>query len=224
MKTLIFLLVMGCIFSVGAYTPLNSWDSYRYGAYQYDRYSQFPSFWERPERFFPQGFQRFQRFHYAPQSYSDHSRSSYFNYPQSDYSDYSDSSYYNSPPSYSRPFPILATGRIIQPDPGDQFPWQYYPDSYAQQYYDLDKGEVLIKGNTFLPSTTRVQVGNTVTWKSKEGYPHVVKSAWEAADSFDSKSLIFGESFSKKFDQEGTYDYYDPLYPWMRGRVVASAG
>ncbi|HLD04313.1 MAG TPA: hypothetical protein VJG90_01205 [Candidatus Nanoarchaeia archaeon] len=199
-KLLVFLLVLGCILSVEAYTP---WELDQYNRYQYDRYSQFPSFW---------GQSRYVQNPYLPMHYSQRYFPSYY------------SQAYHPQASYApRPFPILATGYAIQPDPGDRFPWAYYPDHYAQQYYDLDDGEVVLKGNSALPSTVRVKVGDTVIWRSKEGFPHVIKSARGSSESFDSGSLIFGESFSKQFNQEGSYDYYDPLYSWVRGRVVVSS-
>ncbi|MEK6963634.1 MAG: hypothetical protein AABX70_04360 [Nanoarchaeota archaeon] len=215
-KIVLFLAVMGCIVSVGAYNPWDSYQYNRYNQYQYDRYGQFPSFWGQSR--YSQQADSFPRYGMQQGYFSPYS--AYSGYP-SYASSYAQP--YSYQPSYSRPFPILATGNVIQPDPGDAFPWAYYPDSYAQQYYDLDNGEVILKGNSVLPSTIRINVGDTVTWKSKEGYPHIIKSAHGSGESFDSGSLIFGESFSKQFNQEGTYDYYDPLYPWLRGRIVVSS-
>ncbi len=137
-----------------------------------------------------------------------------------------------------RPFPVIYSGPTVLPDgsypyptgpfpsaadPGDSFPWQYYPDSYAQQYYDLDNGEVIIRNGAFLPSTVRVHVGETVVWQNKEGIPHRIISAPGEGEDFDSGNMIYGSSYSVRINEPGAYDYYDALNPWMHGRVVVSS-
>ncbi len=220
-KLVLFLLVMGCILPVKAYTP---WDFYRYQDYQYNRYSHFPSFWDHRNDFdfwVPKSSELFvERPGYYPQPYvpRSYSEPSYFSpYPYNvQYPQFRES----QSPYPPRPFPILATGSVIEPDPGDSFPWQLYPDYNAQQYYDLDPNEVLIRAGSFLPSTTRVKVGDRVYWKNQDADRHILRAL--NGDAFNSGVLIPGGSFSKRFTMEGTYDYFDPLHPWMRGRVVVS--
>ncbi|GFN41351.1 MAG: hypothetical protein YK1312THETA_1010001 [Marine Group I thaumarchaeote] len=37
---------------------------------------------------------------------------------------------------------------------------------------------------------------------------------------FDSGYLDPNESFSIKFEESGTFDYFCTLHPWMKGKVI----
>ena len=78
-----------------------------------------------------------------------------------------------------------------------------------------------IQGFRFCPSPLRVQAGTTVTWTNDDNVPHTVTS--RTGPQFDSGSLAQGRSWSRRFDQAGTYSYYCAIHPWMTGRIEVRA-
>ena len=74
---------------------------------------------------------------------------------------------------------------------------------------------VNIKDYTFQPSDITIKKGDTVTWTNLDVIGHDVK--FKDSDSPDLKT---GESYSKTFDQAGTFDYICDIHPTMKGRVI----
>ena len=80
--------------------------------------------------------------------------------------------------------------------------------------------------NCFDPSTVTVASGDTVHWT----FPyagHTVTSG-QATDNqtgtvFDSGLVKKGTDYSFTFQNEGTYDYFCMVHPWMTGQVIVSA-
>ena len=80
--------------------------------------------------------------------------------------------------------------------------------------------------NCFDPSTVTVAPGDTVHW----AFPyagHTVTSG-KATDNqtgtvFDSGLVKKGGDYSFTFQNEGTYDYFCMVHPWMAGQVIVSA-
>ncbi len=79
--------------------------------------------------------------------------------------------------------------------------------------------QVDIKGFAFVGSTVRIAPGTTIIWKNYDDAPHSVVGA-----GFQSKILAKGETFSRKFTQEGTYPYYCGLHSNMKGEIVVRGG
>jgi len=83
---------------------------------------------------------------------------------------------------------------------------------------------VTVQNFTFEPKELRVRAGTTVTWNGVGGR-HTV----ESADGFlKSDTLIAGETYHKRFDTPGVYDYYCGNHgtksgTGMTGRVVVTA-
>ena len=77
--------------------------------------------------------------------------------------------------------------------------------------------DVKIDNFAFGPQTLTVTVGTTVTWTNRDDIPHTVVST---DGVFKSKVRDTDETFSYKFDKEGTYPYYCSLHPKMTGQVV----
>jgi len=77
--------------------------------------------------------------------------------------------------------------------------------------------EVEISGFAFVPATSTIPVGTTVTWFNKDSVAHTVSSR---ADVFDSGNLSGGATFSYTFDQNGSFEYYCKIHPSMRGKVI----
>jgi len=77
----------------------------------------------------------------------------------------------------------------------------------------------------YLPYSQNIKVGGTVTWKNTDTKAHTVTSGNPKdgpSGVFDSGLIKKGGSFSKTFDKAGTYDYFDQIHPWMKGKVVVS--
>ena len=74
---------------------------------------------------------------------------------------------------------------------------------------------VSIKGFGFVPAEVVIGKGTKVTWTNEDSVPHIVTGS-----NFDSGNLNRGQSWSKTFDAEGTYEYRCSLHPSMKGKVV----
>ena len=86
----------------------------------------------------------------------------------------------------------------------------------------------------YIPSTLRVQQGDTVTWiNNEETENHVVTSGegitrleltlgklGEADGLFDSGLFAPREQWSYTFNEPGIYNYFCTVHPWMVGTVI----
>jgi len=75
---------------------------------------------------------------------------------------------------------------------------------------------ILIKNFAFDPASITVKAGSTVRWENKDSVPHRILFA----DGADSKVLAASQSWSRKIDQAGTYDYACTIHPTMQGTVI----
>jgi len=75
---------------------------------------------------------------------------------------------------------------------------------------------ILIKNFAFDPASITVKVGSTVRWVNQDSVPHRIVFA----DGADSTVLAGMQSWSRKFDQAGTYDYACTIHPDMLGTVI----
>ena len=66
------------------------------------------------------------------------------------------------------------------------------------------------------PIRIQVQEGTEVTWTNDDSVVHTVT---DVNNKFDSNLINSGESWSYTFTEEGTYNYYCTLHPWMKGTV-----
>jgi amicyanin len=75
--------------------------------------------------------------------------------------------------------------------------------------------QVLIKDFKFQPDSITIQKGDTVTWTHPGPVSHTVKFA-------DSESPVLknGGTYSKTFNQAGTFDYSCGIHPYMKGKVI----
>ena len=73
-----------------------------------------------------------------------------------------------------------------------------------------------------MPSIITVKQGQQVTWSNEDVAFHTVTSGLyeEPSDLFDSGHLDPGQKFSVSFDEEGIFDYFCTLHPWMAGKVI----
>jgi len=74
----------------------------------------------------------------------------------------------------------------------------------------------------YIPSKISIKQGESVTWLNEDAAFHSVTSGtYENPNGmFDSGYLDPNESFSIKFEESGTFDYFCTLHPWMKGEVV----
>jgi plastocyanin len=80
-----------------------------------------------------------------------------------------------------------------------------------------ESAEVSISQMQFMPARVVVKKGAKVTWLQQDQMPHNVTAS---NGSFGSDTLTGGGSFTKTFDEAGTFSYYCGLHPSMRGEVV----
>ncbi len=75
--------------------------------------------------------------------------------------------------------------------------------------------QVLIKDFQFRPAQITVQKGDTITWTHPGSASHTVKFA-------DSESPILknGATYSKTFNDAGTFNYRCGIHPYMKGTVI----
>ena len=74
----------------------------------------------------------------------------------------------------------------------------------------------------YIPSKMTVKPGETVYWKNQDAAFHSVTSGFydDPDGLFDSELLDPEDIFSYKFTEEGIYDYYCTLHPWMKGVIL----
>jgi plastocyanin len=74
----------------------------------------------------------------------------------------------------------------------------------------------------YVPFVIAVYRGQSVTWVNDDSAFHTVTSGYydEHDGLFDSGQLDPAKTFSHTFNNEGNFDYYCKLHPWMKGIVV----
>jgi len=75
----------------------------------------------------------------------------------------------------------------------------------------------------YLPSTLVKEIGLSVLWVNDDISPHTVTSGSPADGPdgiFDSSLMASGDSFEFPFEEEGTFDYFCMVHPWMTGTVI----
>jgi len=79
----------------------------------------------------------------------------------------------------------------------------------------------------YSPYSIAVRVGESVTWINQDSAAHTVTSGTVTnggpiGEDFDSGLVLSGDSFSHKFNQQATFDYFCMVHPWMQGIVIVS--
>jgi len=82
------------------------------------------------------------------------------------------------------------------------------------------QGDIDIVNFRFSPRTLTVPVGTKITWTNRDDVPHTVTSVNKV---FSSPMLDTEESFSKVFNEPGTFDYFCAMHPKMTGTVLVVA-
>ena len=75
----------------------------------------------------------------------------------------------------------------------------------------------------YLPPSLNIEPNQVVLWDNKDSSAHTVTSGTPdegTSGIFDSGIIAAGEKFSFKFEENGSYDYYCTLHPWMIGSIT----
>ena len=76
---------------------------------------------------------------------------------------------------------------------------------------------IIIQNFAFSPASITIKQGTTVTWTNLDSAPHQIK-----ADTFNSRLLSQGQSFSFTFNTTGTFNYICAIHPMMTGQIVVN--
>jgi plastocyanin len=74
----------------------------------------------------------------------------------------------------------------------------------------------------YLPSSTTINVGDTVEWTNSDTAAHTVTGGSPAegpSGVFDSSLVLGGAQYAFTFEEAGDYDYFCMVHPWMVGSV-----
>ena len=97
--------------------------------------------------------------------------------------------------------------------------------SVVTHYAAAATENVSAQDNSFSPASVTIDEGDTVHWTNDGDNPHTVTAN---DDSFDSGTLLSGQSFDQTFNTAGTYGYFCEVHGQsMSGTVVvrsASSG
>jgi plastocyanin len=77
--------------------------------------------------------------------------------------------------------------------------------------------QITMANIAFNPAQSTGKVGQTVKWTNQDGVPHTVKAI--RGESFKSKDLQPGQSYSYKLDHAGTIQYVCTIHPNMTATI-----
>lgn len=85
----------------------------------------------------------------------------------------------------------------------------------AQESASIQDVNAEILNFAFSPESMRLKQGTTVTWTNKDAAAHTV-----TGQNFDSGMLNKDGSWSRTFEEKGTFEYYCAFHPGMKGTVI----
>lgn len=106
-----------------------------------------------------------------------------------------------------------------------------FSDNIVATYISTIRPDAAFEGNLFhyYPEDIAVPAGTTVAWFNDDpDQLHTVTSGTPDGEAnsgrvFNSGGIPYGSFFQYTFDQEGTFDYYCAIHPWITGTVTVSA-
>lgn len=81
-------------------------------------------------------------------------------------------------------------------------------------------GAVTIERSRFGPAEVTIPAGGTVEFTNLDAFDHTVTATDASPLEFDSGDLGRDETFTQRFDDAGTYDYFCTIHPTMRATVI----
>lgn len=87
---------------------------------------------------------------------------------------------------------------------------------------NTDPNAITIQGNAFQPATLTIKKGTTVTWTNKDSYAHTVTSGISPNPNgtFNSNNVSSNQTFSFKFDNAGSFDYFCMIHTQMKAKII----
>jgi len=99
-------------------------------------------------------------------------------------------------------------------------------DLYGDHFVDIAIGSYLPgcenDDSCYIPSSLNILPNQVVLWNNKDSSAHTVTSGTPdvgISGNFDSGVVAGGNNFAFKFENQGIFDYYCTLHPWMIGTI-----
>jgi plastocyanin len=89
-----------------------------------------------------------------------------------------------------------------------------------QSAIGANKVIVAIRDFSFFPDTVRIRPGTEVTWVNCETNVQDFHTSTSSTNAWDSGALNRGEFFTRRFDANGSFEYFCVPHPFMRGAVI----
>jgi plastocyanin len=86
------------------------------------------------------------------------------------------------------------------------------------------KTVIYIRNNTFSPVELTVLPGTGISWVNDDTVAHSVKTTGVHAGMFNSGDFIPTASWDYTFGEVGVFEFIDPNYPDMKGKIVVKDG
>lgn len=83
-----------------------------------------------------------------------------------------------------------------------------------------DRTVVLVRNFRFLTDTLRIRAGTTVAWVNCEAANIEAHTVTSTTGIWDSGSVLPGSSYTRKFDNRGTFSYFCQPHPTMVGTII----
>ena len=97
--------------------------------------------------------------------------------------------------------------------------------NYAHNVVKTDKVSIVNEAwkvstvESYSPTIIQISPGTMVTWKNNDSVVHTVT---DLGGKFDSRLILPDTSWQYTFYNEGKYNYFCTLHPWMKGLVIVS--
>ncbi|MGZ4904236.1 MAG: cupredoxin domain-containing protein [Halobacteriota archaeon] len=89
--------------------------------------------------------------------------------------------------------------------------------SSSPQTSTASQNSVTMKGLAFNPSSLTITKGANVTWTNDDSTTHTVTSDTGA---FDSGNLSPGATYTRQFNDTGTFPYHCTIHPFMKATIT----
>ena len=83
-----------------------------------------------------------------------------------------------------------------------------------------NKAVVAIRDFAFFPDTIRVRPGTDVTWVNCETTVQDFHTSTSSTGQWSSGAINRGEFYTRRFDGNGSFEYFCEPHPFMRGAVI----
>ncbi|WP_067959571.1 plastocyanin/azurin family copper-binding protein [Nitrosopumilus sp. Nsub] len=115
---------------------------------------------------------------------------------------------------------VLIAVSIVGEDVNNQIP-------KIETVSESGSSQACVDSGCYTPSVLTVKSGTVVTMTNTDSFGiHTFTSGTvdgftpQPDGMFDSKVLMSGDFYERKFSQKGTYDYYCTLHTWMTGQII----